>query len=176
MVSLVPRQAVLGMLPSTLLLVLLQDLSFGRQWCIWMPPALVRSFGGVPLFGKFGGSPGVSASIPPFQWVLFPQWPRPFSSVFGCSQLPGLSSGVFEVGESSKGIDPKENVVVYPKVVKDSRSCFRTMGVSFVGSDQKGFMDFLTLIEDERYDSDSPPKKVKEIKRKKRGQESRMFY
>jgi len=142
-------------------------------------PALVRSFGGVPLFGKFGGPPGVSASIPPFQWVLFPQWPRPFSSVFGCPQLPGLSSGVFEVGESSKGIDLKESVVIYPRVVKDSRSCFRTMGVSFVGSDQKGFLDFLTLIEDERYDSDSPPKKVKEIKRKKgekRGQESRMFY
>jgi hypothetical protein len=116
-------------------------------------PALVRSFGGVPLFGKFVGPPGVSASIPPFQWVLFPQWPRPFSFV--------------EVGESSKGIDPKESVVVYPRVVKDSRSCFRTMGVSFVGSDQKGFLDFLTLIEDERYDSDSSPKKVKEIKRKK---------
>jgi hypothetical protein len=85
--------------------------------------------------------------------------------VFGCPQLPGLSSGVFEVGESSKGIDPKESVV-YPRVVKDSRSCFRTMGVTFVGSDQKGFLDFLTLIEDECYDSNSPPKKVKEIKRK----------
>jgi hypothetical protein len=70
-------------------------------------------------------------------------------------------------GESSKGIDPKESVVVYPKVVKDSRSCFRTMGVSFVGSDQKGFLDFLALIEDERYDSDSHPKKEKEIKRNK---------
>jgi hypothetical protein len=50
--------------------------------------------------------------------------------------------------------------------VKDSRSCFHTMGVSFVGSDQKGFLDFLTLIEDERYDSNSPSKKVMEIKMK----------
>jgi hypothetical protein len=118
-------------------------------------------------FGKFGGPPGVSASIPHFQWVLFPPWPRPFSSVYGCPQLPGLSSGVFEVGKSSKGVGPKESVVVYPRVVKDSRPCFHTMGVSFVGSDQKGFLDFLTLIEDQRYDSDSPPKKDNEIKREK---------
>jgi hypothetical protein len=48
-------------------------------------PALVRSFGGDLLFGKVGGPPGVSAFIPPFQWILFPLWPRPFSSVFGCS-------------------------------------------------------------------------------------------
>jgi hypothetical protein len=71
------------------------------------------------------------------------------------------------VGKSSKGVGPKESVVVYPRVVKDSRPCFHTMGVSFVGSDQKGFLDFLTLIEDQRYDSDSPPKKDNEIKREK---------
>jgi prophage tail gpP-like protein len=78
-----------------------------------------------------------------------------------------LSSGIVEVGESSKGVDPKESVVVYPRVVEVSRSCFCTMGVSFVGSDQKGFLDFLTLLEDERFNSDSSPKKDNEIKRKK---------
>jgi hypothetical protein len=51
--------------------------------------------------------------------------------------------------------------------VEGSRSCFRTMGVTFVGSEQKGFFDFLSLLEDERFNSDSPPKKVKEIIRKK---------
>jgi prophage tail gpP-like protein len=55
------------------------------------------------------------------------------------------------------------------------------MGISFMGSDQKGFLDFLTLIEDQRHDSDSSPKKEKQIirkkkkKKKKRGQESRML-
>jgi hypothetical protein len=126
-------------------------------------PALGRSFGGVNLLGL----PGVSASIPSCQWVLFPQWPRPVSFVFGYPQLTGLSSRVVEVGESSKGVDPKGSVVVYPRVVEDSKSWFHTMGVSFVGSDQKGFLDFLALIEDERFDFDSPPKKDKEINRKK---------
>jgi hypothetical protein len=79
-----------------------------------------------------------------------------------------MSSGVLEVGESSKGVGPEERVVVYPRVVQDIRSCFRTMGVSLMGSDQKDFPNFLTLIaEDQRYDSDSPPKKEKKIKRKK---------
>jgi hypothetical protein len=79
-----------------------------------------------------------------------------------------LPFGIVEVGESSKGVDPKD-IVVYPRVVEDSKSCFRMMGVSFVGSDQKGFLDFLALIgdEDERFDFESPPKKDKEIKRKK---------
>jgi hypothetical protein len=155
-------------------------------------PALGRSFGGVNLLGL----PGVSASIPSCQWVLFPQWPRPVSFVFGypqltglssrvvevgesskgvdpkgsvvgCHPVPGLPSGIIEVGESSKGVDPKDSVVVYPRVVEDSKSWFHTMGVSFVGSDQKGFLDFLALIEDERFDFDSPPKKDKEINRKK---------
>jgi hypothetical protein len=130
-------------------------------------PALVRSFGGDLPFGKVGGPPGVSAFIPPLQWVLFPPWPRPLSSVVGCSQLHGVSSGIVEVGESSKGVNPKESVVVYPRVVEESRSCFRTMGVTFVGSDQKGFLDFLSLLEDERFNSDSPPRKVKEALRKK---------
>lgn len=130
-------------------------------------PALVRSFGGDPPFGKVGGPPEVSAFIPLLQWVLFPLWPRPLSSVFGCSQLHGVSSGIVEVGESSKGVDPKESVVVYPRVVEVSSSCFRTMGISFVGSNQKGFLDFLTLLEDDRFNSDSPLKKDNEIKRKK---------
>jgi hypothetical protein len=36
-----------------------------------------------------------------------------------------------------------------------------------LGSDEKGFLDFLAWTEDQRYDSDSPPKKEKKIKRKK---------
>jgi hypothetical protein len=77
-------------------------------------PALVRNIGGDPHFGKFGGPPGVSATIPHFQWVLFPPRPRPFSFVYRRPQfLPGMSSGVFEVGESSKEVGPKERVVVY---------------------------------------------------------------
>jgi hypothetical protein len=98
-------------------------------------PALVWNFGGDLPFGKVGGPPGVSAFIPPLHWVLFPPWPRPLSSVVGCSQLHGVSSGIVEVGDSSKGVDPKKSVVVYPRVVEESRSCFRTMGVTFMGSD-----------------------------------------
>jgi len=155
-------------------------------------PALGRSFGGVNLLGL----PGVSVSFPCGQRVLFPHWPRPVPFVFGhpqltglssrviemgesskgvdpkgsvagCPLVPGLPSGIVEVGDSSKGVVPKDSVVVYPRVVEDSKSCFRTIGVSFVGSDQKGFLDFLALIEDERFDFESPPKKDKEIKRKK---------
>jgi hypothetical protein len=48
------------------------------------------------------------------------------------------------------------------------------MGVTFVGSDQKGFLDFLSLLEDERFNSDSPPKKVKEIIRKMGKERSRI--
>jgi hypothetical protein len=91
----------------------------------------------------------------------------PKGSVVGCPLVPGLPSGIVEVGDSSKGVVPKDSVVVYSRVVEESKSCFRTMGVSFVGSDQKGFLDFLALIEDERFDFESPPKKDKEIKRKK---------
>jgi len=43
------------------------------------------------------------------------------------------SSWVFELGESSKGDDPKGGVVVYLRVVQDARSCFRTMGGFFQG-------------------------------------------
>jgi hypothetical protein len=57
------------------------------------------------------------------------------------------SSWVFEVGESSKGVDPGGGVVVYPRVVQDARSCFRSMGISFKGS-EKGFLDFLTLVDE----------------------------
>jgi hypothetical protein len=71
------------------------------------------------------------------------------------------------VGESSKGDGPEERDVVYPRVVQDARSCFRMMGVSLLGSDEKCFLDFLTWTEDQRYDSDSIPKKEKKIKRKK---------
>jgi hypothetical protein len=56
------------------------------------------------------------------------------------------SSWVFEVGESSKVDDP-EGGVVYPRVVQDARSCFRTMGVSFKGS-EKGFLSLLTLVDE----------------------------
>jgi hypothetical protein len=48
-----------------------------------------------------------------------------------------------------------------------SLRCFRTMGVSFLGTDEKGFLDFLTWTENQRYDSDSPPKKDKKLNRKK---------
>jgi len=73
--------------------------------------------------------------------------------MYGCSPqfLPGMSwtdqqsSWVFEVGESSKGGDPEGGVVVYPRVVQDARSCFRTMGVSFKGT-ENGILDFLTLV------------------------------
>jgi hypothetical protein len=109
-------------------------------------PALVRIIGGGPHFGKFGGPLGVLATIPPFQWVLYPPWPRPFCPVYGCPQ--SVSSRVFEVGESSKGAGPEERDVVYSRVVQDARSCFRTLGVSFLGSDEKGFLDFLTWTED----------------------------
>jgi hypothetical protein len=130
-------------------------------------PALVRNFGGGPHFGKFGGPLGVSATIPPFQWVLFPPWPRPSSPVYGCPQF--VSFGVFEVGEPSKGANPEERVVVYPRAVQDARSCFRTMGVSSLGFDEKGFLDFLTWTEDQRYDSNSPPKKEKKKINRKKG-------
>jgi hypothetical protein len=116
---------------------------------------LVRIFGGGTQFEKFGGPLRVSATFPPFQWVLFPPWPRPFSPVYGCPQF--VSSGVFEVGESSKRASPEERDAVYPRVVQDAKSCFRTMGVSFLGSDEKGFLDFLSWTEDQLYDSDSPP-------------------
>jgi DNA helicase HerA-like ATPase len=56
-------------------------------------------------------------------------------------------SWVFEVGESSKGDDPKGGVVVYPRVVQDARLCFRMMGVSFKGT-EKGFLDFLILVDE----------------------------
>jgi hypothetical protein len=60
-------------------------------------PALVRNVGGGPHFGKFGGPLGVSATLPHFQWVLFPLRSRPFSSVYGVSSfflvcLGGISS------------------------------------------------------------------------------------
>jgi len=85
--------------------------------------------------------------------------------MYGCPQF--ASSGVFEVGKSLKEAGLEERDVVYPRVVQDARSCFRTIGVSFLGSDEKGFLDFLTWTEDQRYDSDSPPTKEKKIKRKK---------
>jgi hypothetical protein len=85
--------------------------------------------------------------------------------MYGCTQF--VSSEVFEVGESSKGAGQEERDVVYPKVVQHASSCFRTMGVSFLGTDEKGFLDFLTWTENQRYDSDSPPKKDKKLNRKK---------
>jgi hypothetical protein len=60
------------------------------------------------------------------------------------------------VGESSKGDDPKGGVVVYSRVVQDAKSCFRTMGVPFKGT-EKGFLNFLTLV-DEGHRSVSVPK------------------
>jgi hypothetical protein len=80
--------------------------------------------------------------------------------------LPGMSwrdqqsSWVFEVGESSKRDYPEGEVVVYPKVVQDARSCFHSMGISFQGT-EKGFLDFLTLIDEEQHFVSAPKKKGK---------------
>jgi hypothetical protein len=46
-----------------------------------------------------------------------------------------------------KGDDLKGGVVVYLRVVQDARPCFRMMGVSFKGI-EKGFLDFLTLVDE----------------------------
>jgi hypothetical protein len=124
----------------------------------------------VPLFGKFGGPPGVSAALPPFHWVLFPPRPRPFSSVFGCPQFfPGMSwreqqsSWVFEADESSNGVGPEEGVV-YPRAMEVAKSCFSTMGISFRGSEE-GFLDFLTLIDEgQEFVSASKKKGKREVK------------
>jgi hypothetical protein len=51
------------------------------------------------------------------------------------------------VGESSKGDDPGGGVVVYPRVVQDARSCFRTIEISFKGS-ENGFPDFFSLVDE----------------------------
>jgi hypothetical protein len=66
-----------------------------------------------------------------------------------------------------KGAGQEERDVVYPMVVQHASSCFRKMGVSFLGADEKGFLDFLTWTENQGYDSDSPPKKDKKLNRKK---------
>jgi hypothetical protein len=86
----VPRLAVLGMQSLGVLRVV--SVASGtplgsllRQAVVHSDtPALERNLGGGPHFGKFGGPLGVLASIPPFQWVLFPPWPRPFAPVYGC--------------------------------------------------------------------------------------------
>jgi hypothetical protein len=70
------------------------------------------------------------------------------------------SSWVCEVGESSKGDDPERGVVVYPMVVQDARSCFRTMGVSFKGT-EKGFLDLLTLVDEGQHSVSALKKKLK---------------
>jgi hypothetical protein len=70
------------------------------------------------------------------------------------------SNWVFEVGESLKGDDPERGVVVYPKVVQDARSCFHTMGVSFKGT-KKGFLDFLTLVDEGQRSVSLPKQKGK---------------
>jgi hypothetical protein len=54
------------------------------------------------------------------------------------------------MGESSKGDDPEGGVVVYLRVVQDARPCFRMMEVSFKGT-KKGFLDFLTLVDEEQH-------------------------
>jgi hypothetical protein len=87
--------------------------------------------------------------------------------MYGCSPqfLLGMSwrdqqsSWVFEVDESSKGDDP-EGEVVYPREVQDARLCFCTMGVSFKGT-EKGFMNFLTLVDEGQHSISSPKKKGK---------------
>jgi len=38
-------------------------------------------------------------------------------------------------------------VIGYPKPVQVAKSCYHTMGISFGGED-KGFMDFLMLIDE----------------------------
>jgi hypothetical protein len=47
-------------------------------------------------------------------------------------------SWAFKVGEYSNGDNPEGGV-------QDARSCFRTMGVSFKGT-ENGILDFLTLV------------------------------
>jgi hypothetical protein len=64
------------------------------------------------------------------------------------------------VGESSKGDNPEGGVVVYPMVVQDARSCFHTMGVSFKGT-EKGFLDFLTLVNEGQCSVSAPKQKGK---------------
>jgi hypothetical protein len=56
--------------------------------------------------------------------------------------------------------DPKGGVVVYPMVGQDARSCFRTIEVSFKGT-KKGFLDFLTLIDEGQHSISAPKKKEK---------------
>jgi hypothetical protein len=80
--------------------------------------------------------------------------------------LPGMSwrdqqsSWVFKVGDSLEGDDPEGGVVVYPRVVQDARLCFRMMGFSFKGT-KKGFLDFLTLIDEGQHSAFAPKKKRK---------------
>jgi hypothetical protein len=85
-----------------------------------------------------------------------------FSLVFTRYVLEGPA--IFEVGKYSKRDDPKGGVVVYPRAVQDTKSCFHTIGVSFKGT-EKGFLNFLILV-DEGHCSVSVPKQ----KREKRGQ------
>jgi hypothetical protein len=81
------------------------------------------------------------------------------------SFLPGMSwreqqsAWVCEVGESSKGDDPGGGVV-YPRVVQDVKSCFCTMRISFQVS-EKGFLDFLTLVDKWQLSNSAPKKKGK---------------
>jgi hypothetical protein len=58
---------------------------------------------------------------------------------------------------TSKGDGHEGGVVVLSKAMQVARSCFRTMEISFMGSEE-GFMDFLTLV-DEGQNVVSTPKK-----------------
>jgi hypothetical protein len=70
------------------------------------------------------------------------------------------SSWVFEVGEYSKRYYHEGGVVVCHRVVQVVRLCFRTMGISFQGT-EKGFLDFLTLVDEGQHFVSAPKKKRK---------------
>jgi hypothetical protein len=48
-----------------------------------------------------------------------------------------------------------EGVVVYPRVVEVAKSCFRTMGIFFMGY-EKGFLDFLALVDEGQHSVSAP--------------------
>jgi hypothetical protein len=100
-----------------------------------------------------------------YNWALSP--PRPFSSVVDCSPqfLPGMSwrDQQCKLGEISKG-DGLEGGIVHTKAVQDAKLCFCTMGISFMGSEE-GFLDFLTLVDEEQNSVSTPKKKMnREVK------------
>lgn len=95
-----------------------------------------------------------------YNWAL--SSPRPFSLVVDCSPqfLPGMSwrDQQCKLGDNSKE-DGLEGGIVHTKAVQDAKLCFRTMGISFMGS-KEGFLDFLTLVDEEQNSVCTPKKKM----------------